>query len=374
MAKEILSLEDKFLKELEVLRKYSIRILQQIDKKFGVSRYARKFVLALGLKLITFASPNAQVSLHAQNAHKKSAIPELLAKATEAKESTAYEEFMTEHQDMVIERQKAFATALWEHLQENIYTIQEAEKKGNKNRSKALHDLFDMYKKDGIIIDKEYFCASAGLGSFLQTVDDCQFEEYRLIAECLTNPNNCTKIIKDFKANFGTKKESSDIQKALTNIYKKNPYAVCIVFPRSDRSRSGYHYVTVFSNSLAVDTLLTQEDSLKGKVARFNHTAISNTEDYFSEKRKRGYVFDISEMIGNYQIFEMFKEYLQKKEIKIRPLKTIELQPLQPISFQPFSQNNLPSNKTDEFFSWKAVGRQPISSEFLLAKNNQRII
>lgn len=374
MAKESLSLEDKFLMGLKVLKKYTVRGLRRIDKEFGVSRYARKVALALGLKIITLAAPNAQVSLHAQNVQKK-AVPQLLAKASEAKENPAYEEFIEFHRDIIIERQKAFATALWETLQENIYTVQQAEKKGERSRTKTLKEIFIAYKKDGISIDKQYFCASAGLGSLLQTIDDGKFEEYKLLAECLTNPNHCGRIIKDFKENFGNKKETSDIQKTLADIFKKNPYAVCIAFPRSKaNSRSGYHYVTVFSNTLAVDSLITPEDSLKGKTARFNRTAISNTEDYFVGEKKKGYVFDITEMIGNYQIFEMFMDYLKKQESKDKKIRPVELFPVKTISFQPISQNNVPEDKSEDVLSWAAVGRKPISSEILLAKNSHRMV
>ena len=362
--------EKKILNGFNTLARHTFRTMKYIDKEFGISRLTKKMVLALGLKLITLAAPHAQISLHAQNVQKKS-VPQLLAKTAEIKENPTYEEFFEKHQTQVIERQKSFAIALWENLQTNIHIVQEAEKKGKQSRTKALRELFQVYKKDGIIIDKEYFCASAGLGSFLQTIDDGQFEEYRLISECLTNPNNCSKIIKDFKLNFGTKKESSDIQKSLADIFKKNPYAVCIVFPHSkSNSRSGYHYVTVFSNSLAVDTLLAYEDSLRGKTARFNRTAISNTEDYFIGERKRGYVFDVSEMIGNYQIFDMFINYLHRKENPL--IKPVEIRSLCPVSFQPFSQTK-PIKKDEKEFAWAAVGRKPVDPQILLASNNQRM-
>ena len=115
---------------------------------------------------------------------------------------------------------------------------------------------------------------------------------------------------------------------------------MCVCFPHSKTSRSGYHYVTVFSNAIAVDTLLTPEDSIKGKVARFNRTNISNTEDYFSSEKNRGYVFDITDMIGNYQIFKMYMDYLDKIQ------KNFSLP--QPI----MASNEIPEQKA---YSWAEV-------------------
>ena len=358
--------EEKFLRELKILKLKSIRSWHRFDKEYGVSRFTKKMALALGLKLIALAAPQAQISLHAQNVIKKNPV-QLLAKAAEAKASLDYLDFMEMHKELIEQRQKDFALSLWENMQENIYTVQESEKIGH--RSKTLKDMFQDYKKYGIKIDNAYFCASAGMGSLMQTVEDKQFDEYKLLFECLTNPNSCKEIIKDFKKNFGTVKESRDIQKSLAEIYQKNPYAVCIVFSRSPtNSRSGYHYLTVFSNKVAVDSIITDTDTLKGKTARFNRTTISNTEDYFVKGRNRGYVFNVSEMIGNYQIFELYQNFIEeKKKLIMLPTQNLELVP--PFSMKPEAKA-VPFTQPHRL-SWRAVGISPIRQQQIIHARQQ---
>ncbi len=362
---------EKLQKYAKIYKIKAFRFWHRFDRQYRVSHTVRKSMLALGLKLVLFAAPNAQLSLHAQNVQKKS-VPQLLAKATEAKAAPEYARFMEEHRDMIIERQKNFAKTLWEILQENIFTIQEAEKKGH--RTKTLRGLFNRYKKQGITIDPGFFCASAGLGSFLQAVDETKFEEYRLLFDCLTGPNSCRSIIDDLKKSFGDKNESSNIRADLAAIFKKNPYAVCVVFPRSKQnSRSGYHYVTVFPNTVAVDTVLSEQDSLSGKTARFNRTTISSTEDYFVNTYNRGYVFDVTEMIGNYQIFQMFMEYLEKKPAKlIDRIKDMPI-PAPALLLDPVSSLPKPREvPTDS--SWAAVSRKRLDQKDLLRKRNEHLI
>ena len=362
---------EKLQKYAKIYRIKAFRFWHRFDRQYRVSHTVRKSMLALGLKLILLATPNAQLSLHAQNVQKKS-VPQLLAKATEAKAAPEYAHFMEEHRDMIIERQKNFAKTLWEILQENIFTIQEAEKKGQ--RTKTLRGLFNRYKKQGITIDPEFFCASAGLGSFLQAVDETKFEEYKLLFDCLKSPNSCSSIIDDLKESFGNKKESTDIQTALAHIFKKNPYAVCIVFPRSKQnSRSGYHYVTVFPNSVAVDTALSEKDSLHGKTARFNRTTISNTEEYFINTYNKGYVFDVTEMIGNYQVFQMFMEYLEEKHTKlINKVKDLPV-PASTLLLGPVSSLPKPREVPTDF-SWAAVSRKRFEQKDLFKKRNEHLI
>ena len=319
-----------------------------------MSRFAKKMVLALGLKLIALAAPQAQISLHAQNVVKKAQAEQLLAKAEKASSSIEYEEFMEKHREAIVERQKEFALDLWTVLSNNIQKVQAAEKRGSG--AKELKKIFGDYKKYNITIDRNYFCASAGLGSLLQTIEENDYKEYKLLFDCLANPNSCSQIIKDFKSYFGDVKETRDIQKKLSDIYSNNPYAVCIVFPRSrSNSRSGYHYVTVFSNATAVDTLVDGDDVLKGKTARFNRTAISNTEDYFIGGKNRGYVFDISSMIGNYQVFQMFQEFLETEQKKLEDLRKYLENSVQK-TVEPVSL--LPENpKKSEDIFWKEVSR-----------------
>lgn len=353
---------EKFQKHAKIFKIKAFRAWHRFDKQYGISRHARKATLALGLKLVLLAAPHAQISLHAQNVQKTSS-PLLLAKAkaAEASDALEYADFIEKHKEMIIERQKTFAKALWETLQSNITTVQQAEKKGQ--RTKTLRGLFNRYKKVGISIDPQYYCCSAGLGSFMQTVDDGDFEEYRLLFECLTSPNSCRSIIDDFKSSFGDKKESQDIQATLADIFHKNPYTVCIVFSRSPRSRSGYHYVTVFPNSIAVDTVLNAKDSLCGKTARFNRTIISDTEDYFKNSYNKGYVFDVTEMIGDYQTFQMFMEYLEEKNNQIMK-RFREITPPKPsLTIEPLSSIPSPQDVPADDFSWKAVSRKPFEHE-----------
>ena len=356
---------EKFQKHVKIFRIKAFRAWHRFDRQHGISRAARKAALSLGIKLVLLAAPHAQLSLHAQNAQKKP-TSQLLAKAEEAKVMPEYAQFMEAHQEMIIERQKTFAQTLWKVLQENIYTVQQAEKTGQ--RTKTLRGLFNRYKKQGITIDPQYFCASAGLGSFLQAVDETNFEEYRLLFECISGPNSCKSIISDLQSSFGEKAESSDIQASLSGIFKRNPYAICLVFPRSERnSRSGYHYVTVFPNSVAIDTVLTEKDSLGGKTARFNRTTISDTEKYFVGSYNRGYVFDITEMIGNYQVFQMFMEYLD--EINTKKTSRFKDFPVPSSSFMLEPVSSLPAPKAKPInFTWAEVGRRDWEQNYLVRK------
>ena len=348
---------DKALKNAKILKLKAIRSWHRFDKQFGVSRGAKKLALALALKLIALAAPNAQVSLHAQTAKersksvaavvtKSSAASQLLAKANEASTTLEFSNFMEENRDLIIERQKQFALAYWNVLQEDV-DITQREGVG------ALRKMYKNYKKYGLSINPAYFCATGALGAYIQTLEKSDFAEYELLLDCLTNPNSCAAIIKDLKKHFGDKKETNDIPKTLSEIYKKNPYAVCIVFPHSKRSQSGYHYTTAFSNAVAVDTLLTPEDSIKGKAARFNRTAIADIDEYYTGEKKRGYVFDLTEMIGNYQIFQMYMEYIEKTpKIMLPPAKTF---PDPSKSFQPVATLTSAEKKGT---SWQAVSNR----------------
>lgn len=366
---------EKFLKNAKIWKIKTIRAWHRFDKQFGVSRFAKKMVLAAGLQLITLAAPNAQVSLHAQAVRNKSKpvaaatvksneTSRLLAKANEAQALPEYADFVNEYQDVIADRQKEFALTLWGIMQQNIERVQDAEKKGR--RTVTLRAMFNKYKKYNLSIDPQYFCATGGLGSIVQAADSLHFDEYKLLLECLTNPNHCKTIINDFKSYFGDKKETSDIPATLAEIYKKNPYAVCIVFPRSKTSRSGYHYTTTFSNAIAVDTLLTSEDSINGKTARFNRTAIADIDDYYTGTLKRGYVFDITEMIGNYQVFQMFMEYLDEKHIPKNILTKPELRNDAPVAM------NIPDTD-DRFYSWNEVSSTRDTEPVSLPKDNHNI-
>lgn len=329
---------EKILKEAKILKLKTIRGWHRLDKEFGISRFAKKMTLALALKLIAMSAPNAQISMHAQNTQKKGTPIGLLAMASTTKNNPDFVDFAEKHKEMLIERQKDFALTLWEVITQNIEDIQIAEQKGKAARTKELRKKFNQYKSYGLSIDPNYFCSTGGLGSIVQTIEDYDFKEYELLMQCLTSPNSCSGIIRDLKANFGDQKETNDIPKTLAEIYKKNPYAVCIVFPHSKTSRSGYHYTTTFSNAVAVDTLLTPEDSIKGKTARFNRTAVADIDEYYVKGAKRGYVFDITDMIGNYQIFEMYQHYISKENIKKAILKDpVELKTPK-ISFEPVAQ------------------------------------
>ena len=374
---------DKTLKNAKILKLKAIRSWHRFDKQFGISRGAKKLALALALKLVAIAAPNAQVSLHAQTVKKaykpvaatiakSKATSQLLAKANEAATTLEFSNFMEENRDLIMERQKKFALAYWNVLQEDV-DITQREGVG------ALRKMYKDYKKYGLSIDPAYFCATGALGAYIQTLEKNDFAEYELLLDCLTNPNSCSTIIKDLKKHFGTKKETNDIPKTLSEIYKKNPYAVCIVFPHSKRSRSGYHYTTAFSNAVAVDTLLTPEDSIKGKAARFNRTAIADIDEYYTGEKKKGYVFDLTEMIGNYQIFQMYMEYIEKApKIKLPPAKIF---PDPSKSFEPIAALS-PTEKN--VTSWNAVSnntkekpRIPRKSAYkprhTLPKRNSRI-
>lgn len=318
--------EEKLLKEIKILNLKSIRAWhhfkrkavkawKEFDKQTGATRFAKKLALAAGLKLITLAAPNAQISLHAQTVNKKINNKELIAKATTAvRTQPELAEFSEEHLEEIVERSKEFTFALWEHFNHNITGVQKAETKGKAARTRDLQARFKDCKKYGVKIDPSYFCAAGGMGTLFQTIEKDNFFEYEAILDCFTSPNSCKEIIKDFKKYFPNVRETSNIQKSLAEIYKKNPYAVCVAFPRSkSNSRSGYHYVTVFSNVVAVDTLVTGDDALKGKTARFNRTAISNTEDYFVDGLNRGYVFDLTEIMVNYHTFTMFMDALKER-------------------------------------------------------------
>lgn len=349
MDKKYDELWEKFLKNLKIAKIKAIKFWHRFDKEFGVSRFAKKMILALGLKLVTLSMPNAQISLHAQNVQKKQPS-ELLANANTFKKNESYINFMEQNQDKIIERQKEFAITLWNTMQKNIKDVQEAEQRGKTARTKKLIQMFNKYKEYGLTVHPNYFCSTGGLGSFIQSVDKSGLEEYRLLIECLTNPNSCSSIIRDFEKYFGPQKETNDIPKTLSEIYKKNPYAVCIVFPHSKRSTSGYHYTTTFSNTVAVDTVLTAEDSINGKAARFNRTAIADIDKYYINERKKGYVFDITEMIGNYQVFQMYMDYLQKMN---------EIPNNRPGNH--FSQINtdiLNNESVASLIAWEAVGNE----------------
>ena len=331
---------EKFLKEAKILKLKTIRGWHRLDKEFGISRFAKKMTLALALKLIALSAPNAQISLHAQAPQKKGAPIGLLAMASQTKNNPDYADFVEKHREIIMERQKEFAFTLWDVIIKNNKDIQEVEPKGIAAKRKKLHQMFDQYKSRGLSVDPSYFCATAGLGSLIETIEEYDFKEYELLMQCLTSPNSCSGIIRDIKANFGDQKETNDIPKTLSEIYKKNPYAVCVVFPHSKTSRSGYHYTTTFSNVVAVDTLLTPEDSIKGKTVRFNRTAVADIDEYYTKGAKRGYVFDITEMIGNYQIFEMFQSYLNREQLKKFILKEpvhLDIK-LPKVSFQPVAQ------------------------------------
>lgn len=315
---------DDIQKTLKIWKIKAKRAWHRFDKQAGVSRFAKKMTLALGLKLIILAAPNAQISLHAQNVTKsKEQTSKLLAHAAAAKSLPEYTDFIENNHTAIIERQKEFALALWENMQENVETVQGAEKKGTK--SKTLHNLFGQYKKYNLSIDPAYFCASSGLGTLIQTFEEKNFKEYEAIVECLTNPNHCGAIIRDLDASFGQGIKTRDARQALAEIYAQNPYAVCLVFKPSSRSRSGYHYSTTFSNAVAVDTLITKEDSIKGKVATFNRTMITDTEKYFpvipATMKKEYRIYDISNAILDLQLFQMYMEYIEKanKFPKFRP-------------------------------------------------------
>lgn len=354
LVKEAKILKLKAIKAWHLLKKKSDKAWKDFDKQTGASRMAKKLVLAAGLKLITLAAPNAQISLHAQTIDHKNFNKELIAKANvAAKEQPELSKFIAENQDAIIERQQEFASTLWDVLNKNVKKFQVTEAKGKRPTAKELNRTFADVKKQGITIDPRYYCASAGLGSMMQTINENGFEEYQVFIDLLTNPNSCLSIIKDIKKNFGNIKESSNIQKTLAEIYENNPRAVCIAFPHSrGNSSSGYHYVTVFSNTIAVDTLVSEKDTKKGKVASFNRTAISNTEDYFTGSQNRGYVFDITSLMANYQAFDMFMKALQEQENKpSKPRKSV----------RPEIENNAPvaliKETEDRLTRWSKVGR-----------------
>lgn len=356
--------EEKLLKEIKILNLKSIRTWHRLkrkaikawkefDKQTGATRFAKKMALAIGLKLITLAAPNAQISLHAQTVNKKIENKALIAKAnTAVRTQPEIAEFSEEHLQEIMDRSKEFSFALWEHFNYNIPGVQKAEIKGKTARTRDLRERFKDCRPYGIKIDPRYFCAAGGMGTLFQTIVNENFFEYEAILDCFSSPNSCKEIIKDFKKYFPNARETKNIQKALADIYKKNPYAVCVAFPRSKaNSRSGYHYVTVFSNVVAVDTLVTGDDALKGKTARFNRTAISNTEDYFVDGKNQGYVFDLTEIMVNYHTFTMFMDAL--KERTKQPQSPNELK--SEIIPQPVAA--LDKSSEERILRWSEVGK-----------------
>lgn len=370
--------EERLLKQTKILKLKTFRswhlfkqkagkAWKEFDRQTGTSRFTKKLALAAGLKLITLAAPNATVSLHAQTSNPKIDNQTLLAKANSTVNTQPeMKEFLEEHFEEIAERQKEFTFALWENFNENIPHIQEAEKKGKATRTRELRNMFKDYKKYGISIDPRYFCAAGGMGTLFQTIEKDNFFEYEAILDCFTSPNSCTAIIKDFKKYFPKAKKTNDIQKSLADIYKKNPYAVCIAFPRSKGNSScGYHYVTVFSNTVAVDTLVTGDDALKGKTARFNRTAISNTEDYFVNGKNRGYVFDLTEIMINYQAFQMFMDALKNKKKTQEKIKEA-IDRVSVSNQQPTA--SLDRASEERMTRWQSVGRlqQPEQAQNLI--------
>lgn len=341
---------DKTLKNAKILKDKTILAWHRFDKHFGVSRFTKKMVLALGLKLIAMAAPNAQVSLHAQGALKKSNPTELLAKINQVSKTEDYLLFAEKNKSAILRWEKEFATVLWQNLEQNIKDIQEAEKKGSAARTRELRKKFT-YKEYGLNIDPSYFCATGGLGTLLQTGLEEDIPECVMFVECLKNPNSCNEIIKDLNKHYGKQKETNDIPQTLSAIFKKDPYAICMVL--SHRTQSRYHFSFAVSNAVIVDTLMTPEDSIKGKTARYNVTAISDIDKYYTKIRKKGYVFNISEKIGSYRLFQKYMENLEKMDkIKFNPDNILKLPKgsSEPVAF------SLPKEQ-EETSSWQAVGR-----------------
>lgn len=360
---------EKFLREMKILKLKARRTWHRFDKRVRVTRRFRRLVILLGIKLITMGAPSAQISLHAQTLQKQRSDVHLLAKNEISNPTPEYSEFISRHREEILNRQENFALDLWKVMQKNIKCVQSSKNKAGKTT--VLRNLFKKYKDYGISIDPRFYCASAGVGSLIETVEDKQYHEYDFLLECLSNPNACLKIIEDLQANFGETAKTDDIQKTLSDAFEKNPRSVCIVLAQSRRnSRSGKHYLTVFSNVIAVDTLISVEQTPRGKVAGFNNDAIYDIESYFKGSRNKGYVFNITELAESDLIYLLYQNYL--REHKLLPPQNKQVLSItdKPLAFSPSPK------RSRSPIVWEAVGRKNfnIPSQAVVRRKEDRLI
>ena len=300
---------------------------------YQLKKKARKLMFFCGVQLISLSGVSARVVRIPESAPK-----DYLAKAAIIKSSPNYQEFLEEHTQEIEDRQEAFARDLWHVMTKNVKTLQDAAKKGRKTAT--LKQLASEYKKMGVNINPRYYCSSAAISSVWETIKGNKYPEYEFLLECLSNPNSCPQIIKDLNENYGKKAKTNNVQQTLQDIFQTNPRAVCIAIVESKRnSSSGYHFTMAFSEAIANDTemdaqkdsgfvaldttIVTQKNASIGKTARFNIDQISDIEKYYNGEKGRGYVFNITEMVENDLIIEMYKERFKKDKERLNEIKGI---------------------------------------------------
>ena len=300
---------------------------------YQFKKKTRKLMFVCGVQLISLSGVSAQVVRTPENAPK-----DYLAKATLVHSNPNYKEFVEQHTQEIEKREEAFARDLWQVMSKNVETLQDAAKKGRK--TPALRQMAANYKEKGIAINPRFYCSSAAISSVLETIKENKYPEYEFLVECLSNPNSCPQIIKDLNENYGKKAKTNNVQQTLQDIFQKNPRAVCIAIVESKRnSSSGYHFTMAFPEAIAnnkeIDTLrdsnfvvldttiIAAKNTSMGKTARFNVDKISDIEDYYTGEKNRGYVFNITEMVENDLIIEMYKERFKKDKERLDEIKGI---------------------------------------------------
>lgn len=299
---------EEALRKYKILKIKTIRAVHRFDRKTGASRYARKIALMAALKTISFLAPNAQVNLYAQEIHKKDFKSGLVSKANTLSPLITYDDdFLKYTSSKMNKRQANFAKDLWNTLQDNVEEVQKASNKEKK--SKILRELF------GQDINTNYYCSIGGLRSLQQTIDKKNYPEYKFLMKCIENPHACLSVIKGLEENFGTSSRTNNIRNKLRDVLKKNSSSVCIAIVNTqENSNSGKHFVFVLPNKVVVDSLVSETDTIKGKVISFNVDKIADSDSYFVGSRNTGHLFNITEMSENDLMLLFYDRYVKENK------------------------------------------------------------
>ncbi len=269
------------------------RALHRFDRKTGLSKHSKRLIVLAALKVVAALSPSSLAQ--AQDLQiRKSSDPyptrsELLAFNSHIKNDISFEQFMEQNQARMSEREQRFAKDLWETLVENVEEVKYAKELGLKNQT-----LKSLFGKD---VHPRYYCAISGLKSLEQTIQNKDYPEYKFLLNCIQNPHACLSVIQGLKKVYGEESKTRDINKTLEEQLKENPNSVFIVVHNSTRNTaSGKHFVFVLPNKIVVDSLISEKETLKGKVVSFNVERIANSDSYFTGTRAVGDVFNLTKM------------------------------------------------------------------------------
>lgn len=306
------------------------RALHRFDRKTGLSKFSKRLLVLAALKVITAVSPASLAQ--AQEAQiRKSSDPyptrsELLAFNKQIKNDMSFEDFMAQNQARMSEREQRFAKDLWETLVENVEEVKYAKEHGLKTQT-----LRSLFGKD---VHPRYYCAISGLKSLEQTIQNKDYPEYKFLLNCIQNPHACISVIQGLKSAYGEESKTRNINKTIEEQLKENPNSVFIVVHNSTRNTSsGKHFVFVLPNKIVVDSLVSEKETLKGKVVSFNVERITNSDTYFTGSRAVGDVFNLTKMSHEDLIYLFYNDIfgieqkMKAKEQEATPIAQAETGP-----------------------------------------------